>query len=274
MPELPEVERIVHEIRRFAVGNSIATIHVIRGPRYFWGSMEPVDFDPPIQVRDVCRIGKHMVFDIGAAHGGYIIAHNAMTGYFDWQHDPWTFDYVEGARKSTVSDVRVLIDFTGGHMLRFHDLRLFGRMSFSATLPAVGPELMITPCMMSYWPVISLHQFATGILSDSRPLKEVLMDQSFLAGIGNIYANEGCHVAGLHPATPGYLVNPTQVPILLEALRCVVECSMPEVDYNHLRVYRRAGCGTCGYPAIRSIVAKRATFVCERCQGVETQHQH
>jgi formamidopyrimidine-DNA glycosylase len=197
----------------------------------------------------------------------YVVTHNAMTGYFDWEHEPWTFDYVEGKRSSTPSDVRVLLTFESGRVLRFHDVRLFGRMDYSESLPSgVGPELMRTPNMMPGLRVITLRQFAT-LLESNWPVKSLLMQQSFVAGLGNIYANEGCHLAGLDPRTRACEVRPHLVPVLLEALRCVVSHSIPTVRYDWLNVYRRTRCGTCDRQVTRINLKGRATFICEGCQS-------
>lgn len=264
MPELPEVEAIVGVIKSHAVGRSIIQIDVLRG-RYFDGDgsaqkMLHVD----LLIRNVYRLGKWIIFLFPEK---YLIAHNAMTGYFDWKHDPWTFDYVEADRDASESDVRVNMTMDDGKVLRFHDARLFGRLNFSnEDLPKVGPELLGTP-NGSGRPVINYTEFALKVLNDKRSIKVVIMDQHIVAGIGNIYANEGCHLAGIDPRTPAQDVRPELIPILLESLRCAVLHSMPTVTYDWLRVYRRTACGTCAGPIKRIEIAKRATFICENCQG-------
>lgn len=278
MPELPEVDAIAGVVRRHARGNSIVGIEVVRwNGRYFADPTGPrsLCFDSqwtgePVRVRDVTRVGKFVVMDLPhpdpSLWDSYIVVHNAMTGYFDWGHEPWTFDYVEGARVPGESDVRVRIRFADGLVLRFHDVRLFGSMSVCGELPQTGPELLETPNMRPGRPVIDLRQFAERVLRDRRPIKVLLMDQAFLAGIGNIYANEACHLAGVDPRQPANRVHPALIPVLLEALRCAVLHSIPQVTYSWLNVYRRSACGSCGRPVLRVELAGRATFICERCQ--------
>lgn len=263
MPELPEVDAITGVVRRHAVDNTLTAVEVVRqNGKYFQAGPPEVDR----RVTSVARIGKYI--QISFVQGPAIIIHNAMTGYFDWKHEPWTFDYVEGKRESTESDVRVRFDFTDGKILRFHDARLFGFM-FESDLgaPLHGPELMTTPNMHPNLREISLEEFARGIFSEKkRTIKSLLMDQDFLSGIGNIYSNEGLHLAGVDPRTISDQMNPSQVPILLDALRCCVEHSIPTVRYDWLKVYRRSNCGTCSGKIMRVEIEKRSTFICDRCQ--------
>lgn len=278
MPELPEVEAIVGVVRRHACWNLLHDIEVVRwNGRYFNSPHGPnaVFFDrdwahESIWVADVRRVGKHVVFRLPhpdpSLWESYLLVHNAMSGYFDWEHEPWTFDYVEGSRSPSESDVRVRFLFEDGKVLRFHDARLFGSMRLSGSLPEVGPELLRTENAFPGRPVISLQQFAERVLSDRRAVKSAMMDQSLVAGIGNIYSNEACHLAGVDPHRRGCDLYPGLVPVLLEALRCAVLHSMPTVAYQWLNVYRRSLCGSCGGPVTRSEIDKRATFHCGRCQ--------
>lgn len=282
MPELPEVEAITAVARKHAAGNSLMDIDIVRwNGKYFHSPSGPSalflgpKWNPtPVPVGDVRRVGKHVVFTLPHPEyperwpDAYLIVHNAMSGYFDWEHEPWTFDYVEGARRSTDSDVRVRFMFMDGKVIRFHDSRLFGSMRISGELPKSGPELLQTANAFPGLPVITLPQFAGRIWTDRRPVKEVLMDQSFVAGLGNIYANEACHLAALNPHTPANQVAPAIIPSLLEATRCAVLHSIPKVTYQWLNVYRRSACGSCKGPITRSEIAKRATFHCERCQSI------
>lgn len=262
MPELPEVDAIAGVVRRHAIDNLLVSVEVVRqNGKYFHGKPPLVDRT----VTSVYRVGKYI--SIGFATGPDIVVHNAMSGYFDWEHEPWTFDYVEGDRTADESDVRVRFTFVDGKVLRFHDARLFGFM-FESDLgaPMGGPELMVTPNGADGLRVISLEEFARGIYSSDKPVKVLLMDQEFLSGIGNIYSNEALHLSGVDPRTISKDLYPKMVPILLESLRLVCERSIPTVRYDWLKVYRRDFCGDCSGPILRVEIAKRATFICERCQ--------
>lgn len=91
MPELPEVDAITGVVRRHAAGNTLTGITSLRGTYFGWKKSGD-NWRGRMSIMDVYRVGKHVVLK-SQAHWGpqYIIAHNAMTGYFDWQHEPWTF---------------------------------------------------------------------------------------------------------------------------------------------------------------------------------------
>ena len=269
MPELPEVDAIAGVAARHSLGQVITSVHVIRQPRnnaYFHGP------DPTGgRIDAVYRRGKHVLFSLVDPTSGtkaWIDCHNAMTGFWDYEDDLWSFDYVEGPRDPS-EHVRVTMSLSNGRKLRFHDARFFGRLRVVSdpTLAGVGPELMVTPHGDPRAPLITLPEFAQWVLSERRPIKHALMDQSRLAGIGNIYSNEACHLVGLDPHTAGEAIRPGLVPLLLEALVCVVSHSIPKVQYQWRNVYRRDSCGSCGHVVKRTEVAKRGTFMCEICQG-------
>ena len=278
MPELPEVEAITGAVRKHAQGKFLTGVEIVRwNGKYFTTQSEPdILFWPfsnpqPALVRDAFRIGKYVVICIPTPNArspeAYIIVHNAMSGYFDWDHDPWTFDYVEGARQSNETDVRVRFKFSDGKVLRFHDARLFGSMRLSHQLPIMGPELLQTKHAFPGLPIIGLEQFASALSRYRRPVKQLLMDQRILAGIGNIYSNEACHLAGIDPRTPANKVYHGLIPVLLEALRCVVLHSIPTVQYQWVKVYRRDRCGSCHSAVMKVTLGGRSTFFCEKCQS-------
>lgn len=265
MPELPEVEMITGVIRRHAQMRAIEAVEVLRQPKS--NSFLPKIAEEPItgaRIWDVYRVGKRIIIELDDDR--MVDCHNAMTGYWDWEHEPWNFDYVEGPRK-TEDDVRVRFMLEGGLVLRYHDARMFGHLTVTTERRVSGPELLRTTWMRPDLRVITIQEFSSWLLNEPRPIKEALMDQEHLAGIGNIYSSEGCHLAGIDPHTPAKDLRPYQIPIILEALRCVVSHSIPKVQYQWLKVYRRDLCGSCDGPVVRTKLAARATFTCKRCQG-------
>lgn len=263
MPELPEVDAIAGVARKYSVGNVLSGVAVIRqNGKYFTGSHEGESPWNPAVVLDVSRVGKLVMIEFPY---GFLAVHNAMTGYFDWEHEPWTFDYVEGKRKSSWDDVRVKFLFQDGRVLRFHDTRLFGSMKFVPKVPTTAPELMVTPNGRIGRPIVTEEQFYQGLQVETA-IKPRLMDQSFIVGVGNIYANEACHAAGLDPTTHSNQLTSEEAGILLDALRWSVEHCIPQVRYDWLNVYRRTSCGSCGHSIVRAKLGGRTTFRCERCQ--------
>lgn len=221
-------------------------------------------------VRDVRRRGKFIVFECGR---GLLVSHNAMAGYWDALHDPWTFDYVEGRRKPLDSDVRVtmtLCNSTGGPAvtLRYHDTRLFGSLRFYKgargerdvpSLVVLGPD----PLDGRWTP-----EYVRVMCSMEKPVKQVLMDQGNVAGLGNIYATEALYRAGIRPDRLAIRLKQDEIAKLHNACRTVITESLAvECRYDEfLHAYRRARCVECGTHIIREQVAKRSSYYCPVCQ--------
>ncbi len=261
MPELPEVDAIAGVAKKYAVGSTLRAVEVVRQNGKYFRDGLPTGGRV---VTTVERVGKYI--SISFDEGPSVILHNAMTGYLDWEHEPWTFDYVEADRESDESDVRVRFLFEDGKVLRFHDARLFGFMFLSDLgAPVDSPELMRTPNMAPNLRIMSLIGFWRG-LQTKTPVKVRLMDQSFLAGIGNIYSAEACHVAGIDPRRPSDSLIPEEVSVLHAALVWVVDHCIPQVRYDWLNVYRRTSCGTCENGVSRIKLGGRSTFFCKECQ--------
>lgn len=273
MPELPEVDAIAGVANKYAAGNSIVSIEILRwNGKYFSSPNGPGGIGPshrhPWPVVGVWRVGKQVAIQCWTDRPAFIMVHNAMTGYFDWEHEPWTFDYVEGDREATDRDVRVKFTFRDGNVLRFHDARLFGsmRIADAKEILAVPPELMKTPNLMPNRPIMTLEEFYEGLQESRAPIKVRLMDQSFLGGIGNIYSVEALHAAGIHPQVCSKVLLPEEVSVLHASLRWSVDHSIPQVKYDWLRVYRRTTCGTCGSGVSKVKLGGRSTFFCPKCQ--------
>lgn len=108
MPELPEVETMVRYLRERAIDGEITDVRIGRNPKgRYLGNIGGGHWLKGLTLHTVGRRGKYMIFHV---RGGLVVAHNAMSGYWDIKGDEWCFDYVEGARTARDSDVRVEID--------------------------------------------------------------------------------------------------------------------------------------------------------------------
>jgi formamidopyrimidine-DNA glycosylase len=128
------------------------------------------------------------------------------------------------------------------------------------------------------------EDFFARIHATRRQLKPLLLDQKFLAGLGNIYADEALNLAKLHPLTPANALTVQQAAHLLEGIRTVlrdgIQRNGASIDWvyrggdfqNYFRVYQRTGlpCPKCGTPIARIIVGQRGTHFCPYCQPVHT----
>mgnify|MGYP001171537954 CR=1 FL=1 len=274
MPELPEVETVARALRPTLVGRRLGACEVrwertLGGlaPRAFAAALEGV------RVRAVERRAKWIVLELSRARvpAGVLCVHLRMTGRLQ----------VDSAAEPPGPWERVRIALDDGRVLRFVDPRKFGRVRFvrarEELLRDLGPE-PLGPEFTPAW-------LATALRARHRLLKPLLLDQTFLAGLGNIYVDEALHRAGLHPLTRSERVAPAAVARLSAAIRAVLAAAIeregssfdtfyrtPEGkpgSYQHLfRVYGRTDepCLTCGTPIRYLVVGQRGSHVCPRCQ--------
>ncbi len=278
MPELPEVETIRRSLEPHLLGRTIAAAEVRHA--HVTGGTARRDFVAAVVQRSVARLwrrGKYMVFDLPAAEGGvllHMVCHLRMTGRLRylpprarWEESP--------------AHTHAVFRLRGGGRLIFHDVRKFGRLLLARAedLPSLLPS--------GRDPVLdgldgrALRQ----ILAARRGcLKALLLRQDLLCGLGNIYADEALHRAGLHPARSAAGLVEADFSRLAVGIVSVLEEALAFrgttlLDYRsgdgekgafaqYLRVYGRCGrpCRTCGASVETIRVAGRTTAFCSRCQ--------
>jgi len=169
-----------------------------------------------------------------------------------------------------------LFNLDNGWDLRFSDARKFGRVSLYAdpevVLGQLGPEPLA--------PNFTHEQLANMLHARKRLLKPLLLDQSFLAGLGNIYSDEALHQAGLHPLRRSDSLSNAEVKRLWRSIRETLEMGIhhngASIDWvfrggdfqHHFRVYKQEGepCFNCGTQIQRTVVGGRGTHFCPHCQ--------
>jgi formamidopyrimidine-DNA glycosylase len=171
---------------------------------------------------------------------------------------------------------RLIFSLSGGRRLVFNDARKFGRVWLDANPPSVLQNLGPEPLGGAF----SADWFYGGLQTHRRQLKPLLLDQSFLAGLGNIYTDESLHKAKLHPLILSNAVKRREAEALHRAIRGVLRAAIrrngTSIDWvyrggsyqNHFRVYDREGkpCRVCGTTIQRIVVGQRGTHLCPRCQ--------
>lgn len=274
MPELPEVETIARTLAPQVLDRVIHAVHVLL-PKTMAAGAEKVSAAFPARVLGVRRRGKLLLLDI---EGGYILAfHLKMTGKL----------FVYGKDEAPHKHTRIVFDLapegdTPAARLFFDDMRTFGfcRLMKPEDLPAwpfwkkLGPEPL----------TLDAHAFITAFKQKRGAIKALLLDQTMIAGIGNIYADEACFRTGILPSAPASTLTDTQLATLLENVKAVLnesiaECGSSIRDYrdangdagafqNLFRVYGRAGqeCLTCKTVLEKTVVAGRTTVFCPKCQ--------
>jgi formamidopyrimidine-DNA glycosylase len=271
MPELPEVETVVGELRPHLVGRRILGADVL------WhrtiAMPDPVTFAARLhgtQITGLGRRGKYLLFTLDS--GDVLIIHLRMTG---------RLEIVPGdSPVRTGPHVRARFDLSGGESLVFTDARKFGRIWLARepeeVLGSLGPE----PLDWQF----DAARLAGQIRRRRVAIKALLLDQSVVAGIGNIYADEALFLAGIHPLRPGCSLTDGEIDRLRDAIRQVLQEAISqqgttlrdyrppyglEGAYQHqLRVYQQTGrpCPRCGTTIERIRVTQRSTHFCPHCQ--------
>ncbi|MEN9207856.1 MAG: DNA-formamidopyrimidine glycosylase [Gloeomargarita sp. GMQP_bins_120] len=272
MPELPEVEIIRRGLDQLTPGRVITDVVLLR-PDCVVGS--PYALQQGLRgqrIRVWRRRGKYLLGEL--TNGGHWVIHLRMTGQLFWLTDP----------QPLTAHTRARVFFDGGTELRFVDQRTFGRWWWVppgkkvtdgvAGLESLGPEP---------WD-LDLEAFFRRCQSTSRSIKTALLDQRWVAGLGNIYADEGLFLGGIRPQTPCCHLSREQVARLRQGVIQVLKTSIAlgGTTFAHFRhvqgmnghyldqawVYGRAGqpCRRCGTVIQRTKIGGRSSHWCPRCQ--------
>jgi formamidopyrimidine-DNA glycosylase len=270
MPELPEVETTRRGIEPYVTGQTIREI-IVREPRLRWRVPRVLARELPGKtIVSVTRRGKYLLFDVGT---GSIIVHLGMSGSLTVvpQATPaGKFDHVDVALES-------------GDCLRLRDPRRFGAVLWTRAdvtrhklLAPLGPEPLNENFNGTY--LFRLTRVRT------RAIRDVLLDGHTVAGVGNIYANEALHAAGIRPARAAARITRMQYDALVETIRATLTSAIlaggttlrdfrnPEGNPGYfstaLKVYGRAGkpCLTCGSQIKAVRLGQRRAFYCRTCQ--------
>lgn len=274
MPELPEVETAARQLRDWVQGRRLLAVRdaktrVSRAVKTIARdrSGRGLEILAGHRLLSIERLGKWMLlsFDRGAG----LLSHLGMTG-------KWI---KRGRAEAAPSHVRATLEFEGGVLLDYRDPRLFGRLLAGPTealrrletLAALGPDPLGG---------IELRGFGEKLSKTRRSIKEALMDQRTLAGLGNIQVSESLYRAKLHPERASASLTRAEIERLAKAIDASLRFTLEHetgdrpIEYveeggaNFFLVYGRAGapCHECRAPVERIVQGGRSTFFCPRCQ--------
>jgi formamidopyrimidine-DNA glycosylase len=274
MPELPEVETYVRDLAPKLGGRRVTAARVT-WPRTI---AEP---DAPDFARDVVGIvfntfsrrGKYMLF--GLEDGRTLIVHLRMTGKFD----------VVPTDTQPGDHVHVILYLDDGHAIHFQDTRKFGRIWLTDDAEAVLAKLGPEPFGDAFTADYLVDRFAGRKAS----VKALILDQSIVAGVGNIYADEALFRARIHPARSAGTLSQSEVVDLhkavVDVLKRAIELQGSSLGHSNLQNYSRPGgqpggfqeehwvfrrtgepCVRCGTEIERMVIAQRGTHFCPSCQ--------
>jgi formamidopyrimidine-DNA glycosylase len=274
MPELPEVETTVNELRPGITGRRISGVDIL-SPRTI-AVPAPVEFKEGLTGRvftGLSRRGKHLIFNLDNGH--FLIAHLRMTGSL----------LLKPSAEKPEKYVRVVIHLDNGQAVHFRDVRRFGRMWLVEDAAAVTGKLGPEPLAPEFTPDV-LGQL---LKKRSTPIKSLLLDQTVIAGIGNMYADEALFRAGIHPLQPGDSLNKSEIKKLHEAVQEVLLQGIRYCGASTDTFIRPAGvkgeahlqfqvahqkgkeCAVCGEAIVRTTVQQRGSFFCPHCQQLHKQ---
>jgi formamidopyrimidine-DNA glycosylase len=271
MPELPEVETVARGLRASLVGSTIVDVEV-RWAR----SVVPPDLAAFAAgligqtVTAVGRRGKWIIVSLKKA--GALLVHLRMTGRL----------VIEPVDAPDDPHVRVLLQLDDGRRLRFSDQRKFGRLVLSSDPHAILADLGPEPLADDF----TAARLEEMLARRRGRIKPLLLNQRFLAGLGNIYADEALWRASLHPLRRADTLTPAEVRRLFQAIRSLLQAAigsggttLADSAYQQpdgrsgeyadlLAVYGRTGqtCQRCRTEIERIVVGQRSTHYCPRCQ--------
>ncbi len=272
VPELPEVETVVRDLRPRLRGRRIEAVRAgARSLRRAWRS----EWETHLvgrQVRAVERRGKWIVILLD--DGQCLVYHLGMTGQLTVVAD----DAPEA------DHVHLVLDLDAGRRLRFRDIRRFGSATLFDDRPAV--DAFFAQCKLGPEPfTLDPKTWHRQLAKTRRSLKAVLLDQRVVAGVGNIYADESLFEAHLPPTLTGRATTATQAERLRKAIATVLTRAIERRGSSirnyvggsglrggyqeEFRVYGRAGqpCRRCETPIRRIRLAGRSTYFCPKCQA-------
>ncbi|HTQ60955.1 MAG TPA: bifunctional DNA-formamidopyrimidine glycosylase/DNA-(apurinic or apyrimidinic site) lyase [Candidatus Solibacter sp.] len=281
MPELPEVETVARGLRRTIIGRRIVSVSL--GKTDFIDDPTALEQHlPGRRIEAVDRYGKFMLLRLspvhrnasecssGAAESAALLIHLGMTGHIAPK------PAAQPCEKHT--HVSFLLD--DDRELRYTDARRFGRLAYLSSGPLAEELRNFGADPLE----ISAEDFVIQTRSRRARMKSLLLDQGFLRGVGNIYADESLWRAKIHPARLGASLKREQAKTLHRVLREILQKAIvlrgssisdflnadgePGEYQLHHRVYGREGerCNRCGATIRRAIVAGRSSYFCPRCQ--------
>jgi formamidopyrimidine-DNA glycosylase len=270
VPELPEVETIARGLANAVTGKTIDAVTV--SMRKIAVAPEAVSFEAALAGDTIALVGRRGKYvTIGLASGRRLVVHLRMTGRLIVQAAGYAEPYPH---------THVVLAFTDGTRLSFADVRQFGRIRLLAAGDPWDADGGVEPLSEGF----TSEAFVSMLDGRRTRIKAFLLDQSRIAGVGNIYACEALWEAGIRPSRPAHTISKPARRRLHGAIRNVltraIEARGTSVDdyvdaeglkggfQNQLVVYGRLGepCPRCGRPIVRTVIGQRGTWWCRGCQ--------
>jgi len=272
MPELPEVQTVVDFLKDKLSGK---TIQSVKSPNGYSGVLENgslshyQDFLYKRQIQSIWRRGKYIIMELDF---GFLLFHLRMTGHIQ----------LDLPKKSEYKYISFQLIFSDRLNLSFRDIRKFGRVYICQNLDWLEDRLGIEPLSDKLTPAWLYRE----LKKRKRKMKPLLMDQHFLAGLGNIYVDEALWQAKIHPTAISSSIGKIKSKKLCIAVQDILKRAIKYngttiIDFsygsnqkgsfkNELKVFGREDepCPRCSMPITKIFVSQRGTHFCKRCQKI------
>ncbi len=274
MPELPEVETVRQTLRRNILGKTVSSVTVLY-ERMIVGSNKE-EFVKRIvgkKIIEIGRMGKYLFFEL--SDDTYLISHLRMEGKY----------FIKPKIDEISKHEHIIFEFSDGVSLRYADVRKFGTMELKTK-----EELFTTHPLSSLGMeanMLTKEYLKEKMQSRHRDLKAFLLDQTMIAGIGNIYADEICYLSNLHPKQDIFYLTDVDCEMSANSAKVVIDnailaggttirsytssLGVTGLFQLQLNVHTKKGeaCGKCGNTIVKLRVSGRGTYVCENCQKIK-----
>lgn len=261
MPELPEVETVVRGLQQTIVGETIVDIETP------WAkALNPDDAYDSLVGKTIMSVTRRAKYIIIQLETGALVVHLRMTGKLTPVFpEKW---------------ITVILHFRSGNALYFQDMRKFGRMVYTDDVTDLVGHLGPEPLAKTF----TSQLFITMLGAKQRIIKPLLLDQSFLAGLGNIYVDEALFQAEIQPQSIASAIPQKNILLLHKAIQSILSASIKAqgttiLNFSHgdnqsgtyqaaLQVYGRKAqpCVVCKTPIEKIKLGQRGTHFCPRCQ--------
>ena len=270
MPELPEVQTVVNHLQPLLSGKIIRSIENPNGYCTVFEYGSPSNYKQFLigkKIQSITRRGKYIIFNLNE---GFLLIHLRMTGKI----------LLEKPNPANMKYVSFQLDFLDDSSLFFQDIRKFGRIYISKKLDWLENKLGVEPLSEMFTP----NWFYNLLINRKRMIKPLLMDQQFIAGLGNIYVDEALWYSGIHPRTLSNKISNNRSNKLS---RSIINILGKAISYNgttiinfsfgknnngkfsdELQIFGKTNtpCPKCGTPIIKIFIAQRGTHFCKKCQ--------
>lgn len=288
MPELPEVETIRRDLNEVLTGKKISKIEIRKAKVVHDPAATFIKKLTGLKIKSVDRRAKLLIISFTKEPDLFLLIHLKMTGQLIYQSARKLIAGGHSWPALKIADLpnkysHVIISFADNSQLYFNDLRQFGYLKLvtAAEKDLIVEQYGIEPLT----PNFTLEAFSQILARRSAPLKHVLLDQTAIAGLGNIYVDESCLEAGVRPDRPAKSLSTAEVERLFLAVQKIIKLAVKErgTTFNHyrdgqgkrgnfvkfLKAYGHGGetCPVCQKATlVKTKVAGRGTVYCPHCQ--------